>query len=576
MQWGVAYLAGAWVLLQVLDFIAGQFGWPGGLVRSATVFLAMGFFAALVLAWYHSEPGQQRVSRNEVVLLAMILMAAVSTTAITYRGDPLRPSAESNANVPTADGAITTVAVVPFENTSGNPQDEYFSDGMTDELAHALGQLPAVRVAGRTSSYAFKGKAVPAQEIGKTLAVPGVIAGTVRRSGNRLRVMAQLADASDGKVIWTHTYETSQTDVFVVQDSFTQAIVSALLPHLRGDTAAAAAEQGRGTISQDAYDLYLRGRYFWAKRGPENLDRAIEYFRQAIAQDQNFARAHAGLAMTYGVMPAYRPDPNDVMRPLIMQTAMRALQLDSTLADAHLAMGLAYERELRFRAAEAEHRAALRLDPTATSGYHWLAENLLAQGRNDEAIASITRATELDPLSAVVNSSRAAALIQARRFSDAMPWIRRGFELDPNLTWGSLNLAEAYIFLGQADSAVAILEPLHRRDANSQGVAARLVLAYAAAGRWDTAQQLRSELNRTDASGGVQAAYAEFVFGNREPLLRLFETQAGMRKVYDTMSWFGCNPLFEPLANEPRFLAALRRVDVQLCPLTTPWPARRQ
>lgn len=575
IQWCVAYLAGAWVLLQVLDFVAGQFDWPSALVRSATVFLAMGFFAALVLAWYHGERGQQRVVRNEVLLLAMILIAAISTTAVTYRSDSAETPAKSA--IPDGGGAITTVAVVPFENISGNPQDEYFSDGMTDELAHALGQLPALRVAGRTSSYAFKGKAVAAQEIGKALAVSGVIAGTVRRSGDRLRVMAQLADAADGKVIWTHTYESSQTDVFVVQDSFTQAIVSALLPHLRGDAAAAAAEEGRGTTDQEAYDLYLRGRFYFARRGPENLDRAADYFQRAVAKDPNFARAHASLAMTYGVLPAYRPDPENTLQPLVQRSAQRALSLDAKLPDAHLALALAYDRDLRFPEAEAEYRAATVIDPSSSTAHHWLGETLLSIGRVDEAIAEITRATELDPLSPVMNNSRGAALVMARRFAESIPWSLRSLELDPNLAWGSVNLAHAYTFLGHGDSAVAALEPVYRRDPSAQGVAATLVLAYAAAGQWSDAQHLRSELNRPggDSSGGVQAAYAELVFGNREPLLKLFDTTGGQRRIYDTLGWFGCNPLLDPLTGEPRFLAAMRNLRIERCSLTSPWPVRR-
>jgi eukaryotic-like serine/threonine-protein kinase len=575
VQWAIAYLAGAWVLLQVLEFIAGNFGWPPALVRAATVFLAIGFGAALVIAWYHGEQGRQQVTRTEIVLLSLILLGAGAGAVATYRTPEAAGKASAAHAAPV--GALTTVAVLPFENTSADPQDEYFSDGMTDELAHALGQIPQLRVAGRTSSYAFKGKAVPVPEIGKALDVAGVIAGTVRRSGAQLRVTAQLANTSDGKVVWTHTYQSGQTDVFVVQDSFTQAIVSALLPHLRGTAAASAAEQGRGTTNQTAYDLYLRGRYFWAKRGPDNLDRAADYFKRAIAEDPRFARAHAALAMTYGVLPTYRADPANAMRPLVQQSAGRALALDATLADAHLAMGLAYERDLRLVDSEAEYRAAIRLDPSSPSAYQWLGETMQAVGRIDEALTASARAAELDPLSAVVATSRGTAHVQARKFREAVIWLRRGLELDPTFTWASMNLAVSQVFLGHADSAVALLEPIYKREPTAQGLAGVLLFAYAAANRWENAQRLRSALHRPggDESGGVQAAYAELIFGDAEPLLDLLERPGSLRLFYDTFAWFGCNPMFEPLSKEPRFVAAVKPLNVEFCSLASPWPVHR-
>jgi serine/threonine-protein kinase len=569
-QWSIAYLAGAWALLQVLDFVAGHFGWPGALVRAATVFLGIGFFAAVAVAWYHGEKGEQRVARSEVFVLTGILVVASAAALVTWRHTPA-PSAQSVAPA----GALTTVAVLPFENIGGDPQDEYFSEGMTDELAHALGQISAIRVAGRTSSYAFKGKAVPLPEIGRTLDVAGVIAGTVRRSGAQLRLTAQLANTSDGKVIWTHTYQTNQTDVFAVQDSFTQAIVSALLPHLSG-RAARAAQDARGTTNEDAYNAYMLGRFFWVKRGAPNLDHAARYFKHAIAQDPSFARAHAALAMTYGVLPSYRPDPANRMRPLVLESAERALSLDSTLADAHLALALAYDRDLRFRESEKEYRKAIQLDPSSSSAYQWLSETLQAVGETEEAVAVSQRALELDPINPVITVSGGAALLQARRFRDALALLLHGLELDPSLTWGSINAGVAQVFLGHADSAVALLEPIYRRSPAEQNVAAMTLLAYAAAGRWSDAERVRAELRKPggDPSGGAQAAYAEMVFGDPRPLLDLLETPSGPRLFYDTFAWFGCNPMLEPLRNEPRYVAALRKLDIQPCPLTSPWPVR--
>ncbi len=191
-----------------------------------------------------------------------------------------------------------SVAVLPFVNTGGDPEDEYFSDGMTDELAHALAGLPDIRVAGRTSSYAYKGKAATVQEIGRALGVRGVIAGTVRRAGDRLRVTVQLSSASDGFQRWSHEYERRSSDVFALQDELTRAIVAELEPTLRG-TAAAVASGRRGTGDAEAYEHYLRGRYFFARRGAPGLLKALDEYRAAIARDSAFARAWAGIALVY-------------------------------------------------------------------------------------------------------------------------------------------------------------------------------------------------------------------------------------------------------------------------------------
>jgi eukaryotic-like serine/threonine-protein kinase len=230
------------------------------------------------------------------------------TGGAPFAGRPVHQLFAAHLNetpAPIAHGiaSISTIAVLPFGNTGDDPKDEYFSDGMTDELAHALSRVPGLRLAGRTSSFAFKGKNVPAQEIGRTLGVAGLVEGTVRRAGDRLRITAQLTSTDDGKVLWSDTYERSAGDVFAVQDELTRAIVAALTPTLRGAPAAQVTGASRGTEDAEAYDLYLRGRYFWSMRGAENLVRAASYFRRAVQKDPRFARAHAGLAMTYRCPP---------------------------------------------------------------------------------------------------------------------------------------------------------------------------------------------------------------------------------------------------------------------------------
>jgi serine/threonine protein kinase/tetratricopeptide (TPR) repeat protein len=318
----------------------------------------------------------------------------------------------------TGDSAseITALAVLPFTNISGNAQDEYFSDGMTDELAHALSRVPKLRVASRTSSYAFKGKAVTVKEIARALNVSGLVEGTVRRARNRLRITAQLTDAKTGLVVWTDQFERPADDVFQVQDDLTTAIVAALTPRLAGEKAGAVAAESRGTNDPQAYDLYLRGRFEWGRRTIGSIQEGIRDFERAVARDSSFARAHAALASSYVLLPLYGGYDSFPLRESLIRTheaASRALRFDSTLAEPHAALALALYRNWRWTEAEQEFLRAIALDPDYATARQWYAFWLQTVGRQEDALAEIKRARELDPLSIAiaVNLCERAAIL---------------------------------------------------------------------------------------------------------------------------------------------------------------------
>lgn len=322
----------------------------------------------------------------------------------------------NSAAVAPDTAAISTIAVLPFVNTSGNAQDEYFSDGMTDELAHALSQLPGLWLTGRTSAFSFKGTSESASDIGKALDVAGIIEGTVRRSGDRLRVTASLTSTSDGKRRWSDSYESSAKDVFAVQDELTKAMVTALAPALRGEPPAKVAEHMRGTNDAIAYDDYLKGRHFWELRGTVNRVRAVENFKRAIKRDPSFARAFAGLAMVYAVLPGYAGDPMDTLTTASVLAAKQALSLDSTLTDAKLALAYIHSVQGRTDSAVVGFAAVIAHEPQNVTARQWHGTNELGLGRFDEAIKELRYATSLDPLSAVVQSNLVYALFGAQQF----------------------------------------------------------------------------------------------------------------------------------------------------------------
>jgi serine/threonine protein kinase/TolB-like protein len=521
-----------------------------------------------------------KARRSTLVAFAVLFLAAGMGGYVMWRrnatsdSDSRSLSARYGAVAATGAVPIRTVAVLPFENTGGTAADDYFSDGMTDELAHALARIPGLQLPGRTSTYTFKGKAAAAQEIGRVLDVQALVSGTVRRGGDRLRVATQLVSTSNGKVLWDSVYESRSSDVFAVQDEFTRAIVMAIAPALGSRTAnGLPPDAARGTTDQEAYDLYLKGRYFWLNRDAANNTQAIAYFRQAVARDPAFARAHAGLALAYATLSVYVAGAIDSTMALQTASARRAIALDSTLADAQVALGLALELRLKFRDAKARYRAALALEPSNVMAHHALGFVHLITGRTDEAVVELRQASQLDPLAKSAGSAFAYALFFARRFRESEAASRRTLTIDSTFTLAISGLGFAQMFGGQPDSAVRTLERGMQLHPNSPGLRAPLLFAYAAAGRWADAERIRAQLRRPggDASGGGDAAFAELVFGDREPLVRLLMTENGQRRWYESRG-FGCFPLLDPLWADERFRATMRDLAVEPCPLARPWP----
>jgi eukaryotic-like serine/threonine-protein kinase len=509
--------------------------------------------------------------RTSAGLAALVLAAGTVGTVVWWRaGQPSGNTAE----------AVRAVAVLPLVNTSGDPQDDYFSDGLTDELAHALSKVPGLRIAGRSSSYAFKGKSIAAPEIGRALGVGALVEGTVRRAGERLRVGVQLVSTGDGTVLWDSVYESRSRDVFAVQDSLTRDVASALAALLGGRAARAgrsagllAMDVGRGTDDADAYEFYLKGMYYWHERGASNVMRSIDYFQQAIARDPGFARAYAGLAFAYNVLPVFVPDSLAATIPLLRAAALRAVTLDSTLADAQAAIALAFNSEYRFAEAEARYRAALAIEPSDQFVHHAFGFMLMSMGRTDEAIAELQEATRLDPLAKSAGTAAAEALINARRFRESEAESRRILAIDSMFPLAIFGLGLAQAFNGQPDSAVQTLERGVRLYPEIDYGEPRLLFAYAAAGRWDDAERMRAELRRpgVDGTDGLVPAFADLVFGDREPLVSFLMTEAGPQRLLDALISF-CTPLLGPLAADERYRAAIRRLGAEPCPLTSPWP----
>jgi TolB-like protein len=469
------------------------------------------------------------------------------------------------ASAPDSNGELSSVAVLPLINVGGDTATDYFSDGMTDELANALGKLPGLRVASRTSAYAFKGrKNVSVADIGRELHVQALIEGSVQRAGDRLRVTAQLTNVADGFSLWSEKYERDAKDVFQVQDEIARSIADALKLKL-GARAAELSSTSRGTESVGAYDLYLRGLYFWNRRGADNLVRAVSYFERAVATDPNFGRAYAGIALSYALLPEYTDSPPPDVLERTKIAASRALAIDSGLAEAHAALGLASVHAWDFQNAEKEYRMAITLEPRYATGHQWYGELLYHTGKTDSSIAEIKRANSLDPLAPITETALGFALNLAGRDDEAIAELKKGIELAP--TFGITHATLAFSYLGKKDypNAVREMEIGASLDPDLAGRQAQLTYIYGASGDKLRAQAVLDKLRMRAKSEKVPPysfALAELGVGDRDASLKWLERAVDAHDIgLVTISLLN-EPVWDPIRNDPRFERILETMNL--------------
>ncbi|MEA2766287.1 MAG: eukaryotic-like serine/threonine-protein kinase, partial [Gemmatimonadaceae bacterium] len=382
------------------------------------------------------------------------LLGAAVALALIYAGYRATRERLASGAIGAQPPAQLAIAVLPFANMSGVRENEYFSDGMTEELIHALGTVKGLEVAARTSSFAFKDKEATVQEIGQRLHVSHVLEGSVRQSGTRLRVTAELIDAKNGFRIWSQSYDRQPKDIFQVQDEISQSIVSALSSTLGSSATTAAAR--KTTRDLIAHDLYLKGDFFWNKRTSDGLQTAAKYFEQAIARDSTYALAYAGLADSYAVIAAFGYLEPKRTYALAKPAALRALALDSTLAEAHTSLGFIHlYYDLDSAAARREFVRALSLDPRYAVAHLFDAWYYLAGERLPEAISEATTARDLEPLSLIINTRLGTMLRYAERYDEAERQLRKTLELDANFSIGYDEMARLMASKGNFPQAVA-------------------------------------------------------------------------------------------------------------------------
>ncbi len=494
-----------------------------------------------------AEPPRRRPVRWPVIagISAVVLLLVLGAWALLRRPAPL--SAEA-------------VAVLPFVNSGGDARDEYFSDGMTDELTSALSQVRGLRVASRTSAYAYKGRRdVDVREIGRRLGVGAVLEGTIRRDGNRLRLSARLTGTGDGLTVWSEQYERTMADVFQLQDELSSAIVSTLAPRLTGRLPA-----HRQTADLAAYDLYLRGRYLWHARGDSALRAAAGLFAQAIARDPGFADAHAGLADALALLPVYGLTSADSALPIARREAERAVALDSVNADAWSTLGLVAKSAGDWAGAERALRRSLSLDPNGAAAHQWYGEVLVITGHPVEGAAQVAIARRLDPLSPIVAAELSFMLALAGDSTGAFREGAAAVQLAPSLWATHAFLGSAFVFSDRPAAAVSELARAVSLDSNVTIFTGILGFALGRAGRLDSARAVASSLERRavrHAASPAGVAVAYLGLGDTARALAWFERAVTERDQF--LLAIGLSPRwFDPIRADPRFVAGARTLGL--------------
>lgn len=458
---------------------------------------------------------------------------------------------------------IRSLAVLPLDNLSGDESQNYFADGMTDELITDLAQIGALRVVSRTSVMQYKNSRKPLPQIARELNVDAVVEGSVLRAGQQVRITAQLIHAPADEHLWAHSYEGDLRDTLALQKKVARAIAEQIRIELTPREQAAL--KSARTVDPVAYEAYLRGRFFWNKRTAESLKKAIDYFNQAVEKDPKYAEAYAGLADSYALAGDWQYSlmaPKDAL-PKAKAAATKALELDDSLGEAHASLGFSIDLfDWDWPAAEREFRRAIELSPGYATAHHWYSWHLAVQRRNDEAIAEIKKALALDPLSLIVNADLAEELLIAHRYQDSIQQARKTIEMDPNFAVAHYVLGQALVQTHVYEEGIAELETAVKLSGRSPICTSHLAYAYAVSGRRDDALRILNELKKgsTGSANAPELALAYVGVGDNQEALNWLENAYEDRFNPSIL----LRPCFDPLRSTPRFQDLMRRMGLAL------------
>jgi TolB-like protein/Flp pilus assembly protein TadD len=590
VQWALAYIAFGFALLQLVDIVAQRFAWPDQVEKLLILALAIGFVFVLVIAWYHGERGAQRVSGTEIVILALLLAIGGGLLWRFERATPATASpyaAQRNPGTITPDsvaGATSSglrvaasvpihaqaspipaksVAVLPFVNMSGDPKNDYFSDGITEEILDALAQVPNLKVAARTSAFAFKGKAEDLRKVGEVLDVATVLEGSVQQSGDEVRITAQLIDTRSGYHLWSEKYDRKLTSIFAVEDEISKAIADKLQVQL-------AVGNGQSLVAQKttdprAHDFYLRGLTLLAAR---SVSEAVGAFRQAVTIDPNYAQAWAALAEAQALLPAYGPTAMQTANADSLESAQRALTANPEVALAYVAQGMVYMDQMRWADADGAFRRALALAPGDAEALNQYGQFLEGVGQLEPALVQYDRALQRDPLSGINGAIRVQLrlILHHDDAATAAARIKAILDAHPESLYVHRSAALIYLNLHRYPEAEAQARAAAMLNGTDPEATVQVIRGIADPAL--RAQAVHSLETLPGNSGLKRDAILHAFFlvqlGERDRALAALEDYATHGNgAIQQLLWF---PAFDPVRNDPRFKAALKKMGLPYTP----------
>jgi TolB-like protein/tetratricopeptide (TPR) repeat protein len=572
----VAYAVVAWLLLQALSILLPAFEAPAWVLRVFIAAIAAGFPLALIFAWAFEltpegikrtedvapdESITHRTGRKLTLIVSLIAAVAVGLLLFqTFRSTDRAPAVAPPAASESRSIPEKSIAVLPFDNLSRDPDNAYFTEGVQDEILTRLAKVADLKVISRTSTQRFKSSPDNLPQIAKQLGVMHLLEGSVQKSGDAVRVNVQLINAHTDTHLWAETYDRKLVDIFAVETDIAQTIADTLQAKLTGAEKSAIAK--RPTVDSRAYELYLKGRYFWNKRTGPGLRKAIDYFKEATEMDPKFATAFAGLADAYVLLPGYGAGTPQEAYPHAKAAAKKGLGMDDTLAEAHTSLGLILSvSDLDFANSIKEFERAIALNPNYATAHHWFGNSvLLAAGQFDRAIAEGKRAVELDPLSLIINADLGCNYLFARRYEEAIEQLRKTIEMDPGFYYARWNLGLALELKGQLHEALAEYKRAAELD-DDPFVLALVAQASAKLGQREEAVRLLEQLQQLATgryvSGGT-FALVHIALGDKDRAIEWLE-----RSYHDgahDLSFLEVDPMLDPLRDHPRFQALVEKV----------------
>jgi TolB-like protein/Tfp pilus assembly protein PilF len=568
----IAYAVVAWLLIQAASIFFPAFDAPPWVMKIFIIVIIFGFPVAVIFSWAFEITPEGIKLESEIEQSKSItrrtgrkVVAVTSALAVVAAGLLVYQLVRSKAPVTPRQSEAATVtpnksiAVLPFDNLSRDPDNAYFCEGVQDEILTRLAKVADLKVISRTSTQHFKSAPENLPQIAKQLGVMHVVEGSVQKAGDQVRVNVQLINALNDAHLWGETYDRKLTDIFAVESEIAKTIAESLQAKLTRSEQSSIAKAP--TANPEAYELYLKGRFFWNKRSGVDLRKAIDYFNQAIAKDPNYALAYAGLADSYMLLPNYGGASAQESIAPARAAVTKALELDDSLAEAHASFGLLDTLELQLERAVSDFERAIELKPNYATAHHWLMLGQLSLGRFDPAITEAKRAIELDPLSLIINADYSWAYACAHRFDEAEKQARKTLEIDPGFFLAHYYLGGILQLTGRLNEAIPEFQKSVELNNDPYSIA-MLGQAYARNGQKEEAQKILARLT-DDAKTRYVAPYAWALLylglGEKERAL------AELERAYQTgdtnyLFVLKVDPMLDELRSEPRFNALVQKV----------------